>query len=725
MLQFPLLLYFQVLLVLVCFLISGSRTLSRDKSLVNFQPKGDIVLSGRAYYVVLHIDHKQLLNQIKPISTSLEEIGTDLASQVERGVPGRRNSSNIDEVLTTTLRQHLQFLSKDLLSRQKQLTDFLATLGEKDYEPDALKAASKKDRYAKKRVRVERGLIDAGGQLLSYVFGTALDSEVQSTKEIVERLTRLTEQQRQQINIHADVLNSTAIHLDAVETQVNRVTSCLDAVRENIQQLSNHIRDNSRYEYTLAHSLVMSSSLSYASTALADLTTQVLTMKAGINKFKSGFISSDIIPPETILSLAETVTNLNLRPLFPATEDYVKAYYSYIKVYGLPHDPLSFVIEIPLVGDPVVKLKLYEVVALPHPVSANHVLAYSGLPKFLAISDDRELYQERSSQDNCRKFEDTILCPIDAPVYRKTQSSCAVALFAGTDQSMCQKHFAPTSKSVQLVKTGLGWVYSASVSTELTITCSDSVETVKIKIGSGILKCGDNCKVSASEFILPSSAEVKGSRIIKNMSLVHPFELRLNIDEEEALKLLNDTPILREIMSIAQDKLPLKSLKSEIGNIQHIQKMRSLNTISSHTGLTLSIVALLMTTVLCVGAALVLKYANNENANVENRAPDPVGRKIWRPKWTQDRKQTTRFYPVNVAQRTEEEVEEINVTPIPTTEPLTPRSPLVGRAIRQPIMIDGEELYLERVIGDQATTTGSPSITGEKPHFPIASRRMT
>ena len=73
----------------------------------------------------------------------------------------------------------------------------------------------------------------------------------------------------------------------------------------------------------------------------------------------------------------------------------------------------------------------------------------------------------------------------------------------------------------------------------------------------------------------------------------------------------------------------------------------------------------------------------------------PVGRRIWRPKWTQDRKQTPRFYPVNVAQRDEEVVEEINVTPLPTTEAaLTPRSPLVGRSIRQPIMIEGEELYL-------------------------------
>ena len=154
--------------------------------------------------------------------------------------------------------------------------------------------------------------------------------------------------------------------------------------------------------------------------------------------------------------------------------------------------------------------------------------------------------------------------------------------------------------------------------------------------------------------------------------------------------------------------------------------MWSLNTILSHAGLIFSIVAILMTTALCVGAALVLKYANNENRLVKNQAPDAVGRRIWRPRWAQDRTQTPRWYPVNVAHRDEEVVEEINVTPLPTTEAtLTPRSPLVGRSIRQPIMIEGEELFLERVISDPPATAGSPSITGEKLNFPVAARRMT
>ena len=114
------------------------------------------------------------------------------------------------------------------------------------------------------------------------------------------------------------------------------------------------------------------------------------------------------------------------------------------------------------------------------------MLAYSGLPKYLAISDDRELFQERESQESCRAFEDTILCPIDAPVYPTGQQSCAVALFKEGDQSVCQKHFAPTSRNVQLLRSSLGWLYAASVDAELTITCADGVELVNIKVGSGL-----------------------------------------------------------------------------------------------------------------------------------------------------------------------------------------------------------------------------------------------
>ena len=701
-LQFPFFTLFQVL-IMAALTIGSQQQGPEPLNLVQFHPKGYLLLSGRAYYVVLRVDTTMILNQIKPISTALEDIGSNLANHLreddQMGRAGRSNSSGIDKVLTTTLKDHLSFLSKDLLARQKALEDFLKALGEFDYDPDP----------PEKNVRAKRGLFDAGGEVLSYLFGTAMDSEVQNTEEILTRLEALSEEQREQINVHSTILNTTAIHLDAVETKVGRITTCLSAVRDNILQLGNHLRDNSRYEFTLAHSLVMSSALSYAATAMADLTSQILAIKAGINKFKSGYLSTDIIPPETILDLAEKITNLNLRPLFPATEAYLKAYYSYIRVWPLPHDSLSFVIEIPLVGDPAVKLKLYEVIAMPHPVSEHHVLAYSGLPKYLAISDDRSLYQERSSQDTCRTFENTIICPIDAPIYKDMDNSCIVSLFKRENNQNCRKHFSPASKTVTLEKTVLGWMYATSTHHELTITCAENVEMVQLKPGSGQLKTGDNCKVSSNQFILPSSAEARGSTIVKNMSLVYPFELKLNKDEMESLKVLNSTPLLKEIMLIANDKMPLTSLKSEIGNIKYIKKMRAINTVSAHTGLSLSIIALIIASVLLVGAIIVCKYANAENTNTEQATPDAVGGSIWRPRnrvkltfnaQANRRRSFLDLYPLKIANESTTALVPEATTPIPPNSPQARRerqgSASTGRltpAGTSPVPVEGEAFF--------------------------------
>ena len=684
--------------------------------LVHFHQRGDLLLSGRAYYAVLHLDTTVILEQITPISTALENIGINLAEHIKDSeqISGRKkaNSTRVDQVLTATLKQHLTFLSKDLLVRQQALMDFLKSLGKLDYDADP----------PNPQIRAQRGLINAGGEILSYVFGTAMDSEVQETKEILERLEALSEEQRSQINVHTDLLNTTVMHLDAVESQVTRVTTCLDAVHDNILQLENHLRDNSRHDFTLTHTLVMSSALSYASTALADLTSQLLTMKAGINKLKSGYLSTDMMSPKVILALAETITNRNLRPLFPATEEYLKSYYSYIRVWQLPHDALAFVIEIPLTGDPAVHLKLYEVVALPHPVSQDHVLAYSDLPRFLAVSDDREVYQERADQETCREFEETTICPIDQPIYKDTDKSCVMALFKGGSDRACQKHFEPASKLVKLEKTVLGWMYATSIRLELTITCAGKVEVVYLEPGSGRLQTGDNCKIASEQFILPASAEARGSVIRKNISLVYPFELELKLDEIESLKILNETPILTEIMTLAHDKLPLKSLRSEIGNLKHIQKMREINTISSHTGLTLAIISVIMSSVLAIGAILVCKYANQENDEVEQATPSQVRYKVWKPsgkiklKMPQQasrRKSALELYPVTLATEQATTIEIESAEPLQHV-PLVPRSPIPTRTMRP----------RNASTSTGQTTPGSPNIIENEAFFPVAHPRV-
>ena len=601
--------------------------------LVNFHPRGQVELSGRSYYTIIKIDTDSLRNQVAPISEALEEIEVSLSSKLsvaeshhKKKLEGN-DSDPMEQILTMSMKDHLTFLSRDLLDRQEALTNFLKSLGKFDF-----------DQVGETKSRRARGLLDAGGQLLSYVFGTALDSDVRSNEEILQRLEDLSEEQRQQINLHKQILNTTAMHLDRVTTQINRVSTCLGAVQENIRQLNNHLRDNSRYSFTLANSMVMSSSLSYASTALADLTTQILNLKVGLNTFKSGYLSPEIVPPETILALAETIQNDNLRPLYPANERYLPQYYKYIKVWPLPHDSLSFVLELPLTGDPAIRLNLFEIIAVPHPVGGRLVLSYTNLPKYLAISSDRSLYQERNTLDTCRNYEESHVCPIDAPIYKDTTHSCIVALYRGEDTpSGCQKHFAAAPSRPELVKTSIGWMYSTSKDLEVTVTCSKTVTNTLLSPGSGILLVADNCKVSSNGFILPSSAEAKGSIITRNISLVAPFKVNLHKEELESLKMLNETPILRDVMELTNNQLPLASLKGVISKLGYIKRMCNVNTISAHTGLTLATIALIISIVLIIGAGCVCRITTLEREEIEGNTPDAAGRGLWLPRRDQVR----------------------------------------------------------------------------------------
>ena len=126
---------------------------------------------------------------------------------------------------------------------------------------------------------------------------------------------------------------------------------------------------------------------------------------------------------------------------------------------------------------------------------------------------------------------------------------------------------------------------------------------------------------------MPSSAETTSSTIIsKNFKTVAPFSLNLSMDEVAGLKLFNNTPLLHDIMSLAHDQLPLKALNSEISNLEYVKSMRQLNTISSHTGLTLSIVTLIILILVVRVMASFARATQEQEQVIDNNAPVAVGR---------------------------------------------------------------------------------------------------
>ena len=610
------------LLVLVLLLVGnipirGEGNIEPDKSAVLFRNKGTVELSGRAYHVLLDISIDNLLLSVKPIGEAVQAVSTGIHNtfkSLSLKAPKRTNKmlevntnqtlgnpfTSLSYTLSSSMQEHITFLLAELKNKHRSLLNFLQSMGDIHLNP-----------LSAETHRSSRGLINAGGSVLQWLFGIATDDELSSTNEILDRLASLSEETRQTVNLHSTILNETYIHFEDIGVQVNRVKQCLSQVTANIVTLTNHISTLENQQYTITHSLIMTNSLMYASTALSDLSNQFTNLKIGLSKFREGFISTEIIPPSVILNLSHQITLLNLKPIYPSNPRYLPLLYKYIRVSPLPHHPLAFVVSIPLEGDPRTQLELFELISLPVSITNTLTISYSNLPKYLAVSDDRRSYIEYESMSDCRHHSNTYLCPVDRPVYRDTAPSCALSLLKGNTK-FCNKHFSHPLPRAMLTKSSAGWLYSISKEDKFTITCAGGTTEIKVSPGSGRLSTGDNCKISGSEFTLPSSAISHSEPMHVNISLVTPFSLNLTYDELEDVSTLNNSELLTDVMKLT-NQMPLTSLRTELRNLAYIQKMRKLNTISGSAGLSLSILSFIMVLAITVILVVFCKVARERH----------------------------------------------------------------------------------------------------------------
>ena len=123
-------------------------------------------------------------------------------------------------------------------------------------------------------------------------------------------------------------------------------------------------------------------------------------------------------------------------------------------------------------GDPHLKLNLYKVISIPHPVNEHLTLNYNDLPKYLAISEDQTLYMEMDNMNTCRNHNNNYICPIETPIYKETSESCALSIFKNKSNDIsCSKHFGPKLQKPIVLKTEGTWIYATNQAFELVINC--------------------------------------------------------------------------------------------------------------------------------------------------------------------------------------------------------------------------------------------------------------
>ena len=715
-----------LLVILITLVAAGQGNIIESRSAsVIFRERGSLELSGKSYYVVLDVSIDGLLESIQPIGIAVKEISDGLESEllyIESQAPRRTNkelnesmeSKNLSMTLTTSMRGHMRFLVADLSQRHKSLINFLRSLSSYDLNPI-------------EPTREARGLMDIGGSVLSWVFGLATNEEITDTNEILARVNELSETNRGMVNIHSEILNNSAIQFEEIDNHLSRVDICLEQVQNNIISLRNHLVNVYNHQFTIEHSLIMTNSLSYASSAITDLNTQFITLKQGLDKLRAGYITSELMPPDTILKLINLISKKDLNPILPASEEYLAALYKYIRVTSLPHNALAFVISIPLEGDPKVKLKVYECFSLPHPVNERLTLTYSNLPRYLAVSDDRRIFMEYRNLESCRHHQNKFLCPIDMPVYRDGTPSCALNLFKGlADTNVCEKHFSKALDRPLITKTTAGWLYSISTEDKVTITCPEGTSHVILHAGSGRINAHDNCKLTGKHFILPSSGDIRGDTIVRNVSLVVPFILNLTNTELESIDLLNSSSIFDDIMSLTNNKLSLKSLRGEIKNLKYIKQMRQINSITGNTGLSLSIISFIAIIVIIV---IIMAFCRVSKED-EQETSEEVGRP--RPKSHIKFQFRNKFFERNDSSRQAQSMPLTETTQL-TDEPeeqtpqgTSPQSPSVYRPHAQPRSTVHDATRHTSHLSETFTMNDQAEIiTAEKPSFsPNTERKM-
>ena len=175
---------------------------------VTFRPIGRILFSGKNYIIPILLDVEQLFELTQPIVVGLQSCEATFNALIEtisshsRGHP----NSSLNKHFPHSIRDHIKLLLADLSSRTSDLNSLLVSLDNMGkYDKSGFGHRSK------------RGLINGIGELSSYLFGLVDAEQYEETQSIVSNLEKLTESERDMLNIHSNVLNVTVLHLDELE----------------------------------------------------------------------------------------------------------------------------------------------------------------------------------------------------------------------------------------------------------------------------------------------------------------------------------------------------------------------------------------------------------------------------------------------------------------------------------------------------------------------------
>ena len=452
-----------------------------------FLPVGKLYPSYNSWAISVSTNTSRLVRQLKLVETGLLD-----AHRIENFIASSNFSANSTFAMQQNRLMHVLYsLDEEARLLKHDFPEILDTSG-----------------------RQKRGLINGIGSVMSYMFGTATETEISHLQSQVNVLGRDSKLMAHSFNGTLSVLNQTQVGMVENRNQLSKITKMLgrlDRRRNTISSILMNATD------VISTSLLVSDFteiLLELTQVLRKLHTKLTDFEAKIALAKVGILHANLIHPgsfQHILREIEKTLPTILALPFPAVD--IDSYIRIVKPRIVHKDSTyHFFLYIPLLhvthAFDVFKYSGYEV---PHS-SKNVSLKYaSPSHDYIMVSENRRQYilPENEEIQYCL-LSGTPFCQLHEPAYSMSSStSCLIALYRKEKaliHRLCPSLIKVSNREPLGYYLGHGqWLLVSTSTFQLTIYCqaNQTSRTTLITNRIDTIQLDAECSASSDTLFLP------------------------------------------------------------------------------------------------------------------------------------------------------------------------------------------------------------------------------
>lgn len=499
-----------------------------------FQPLGPLVLATGKWTLVLRFQEEMVQKQATEIQGYFAQISTTLTG-IQSNQSHLLASENKTSNESTEGERGRHFIL-DLVNMWERERAWM------EYEMSEAKVDIDRLRGEIRLSRKTRGLIPFLGDGLKWLFGTATEKDTQKLHKQISQVQVNVGKLHHIIELQTTIIGTLTKNQKANQKNIQELAEKTNKLYRTMlftREANRVTHTNIRRELDLSRSV--SSAIRTAGAAVMVYRREVHQLTQAMAHTHRGRVTPTILPPRKLRDTLRSVRRRLPAGWAPALPSDVSPTDIYERL-GVTAVPLvggwEVHITLPLQYQPYSRFQLYHVTPIPtHFANSTSALVTEIDSDYFAISDDRRLHLELSSQDmkKCQRHRMGVMCREFTPLIHEERTGCLYDAFRGdterTDSNCRRRIIRPRPQLYTMGEEK--WLYVMPTEESFTLQCADQSEPQGMFTlhGTGVFALPAGCSAMGEHTIIPAHLMQSENRSqeIELQDLTH-FRISLDVD---------------------------------------------------------------------------------------------------------------------------------------------------------------------------------------------------